>query len=241
MTKAAFSSSSSRGSAEAGFSLLELAIVLVILGIIGSVTLPLLSVHIKREAYVKTRSHQEYVLNAIAAFVKKNNRFPCPAEPHILGANFGVALVSCRLEKAKGIIPFKTLGIHENYARDGFKRLMTYVVEPELTKGEINPREEEGGFITVKNEEGSSVVGPINQTEKIPNYIAIVIISHGESGVGAYKGKGQSDKIWGESLAPAKRENLDDDFTFIDSHETDDLLRWETRDQFLQHYVGCDR
>ena len=56
--------------------------------------------------------------------MEKNKRFPCPAEPHITGLGFGVALDSCRMEKAKGIIPFKTLGIGEAYARDGFKRLI---------------------------------------------------------------------------------------------------------------------
>lgn len=221
----------------AGFSLLELAIVLVILGVLGGMALPLLTVHITRAALVKTRAHQDYALSAIAAFVEKYNRFPCPAAPHVVGNNFGVALESCRMEKAKGILPFKTLGISEIYAHDGFKRLMTYVVEPELTKRQINPQEEAGGLLTVKTHEGFSVLGVANPAGRNQNYIALVIISHGESGVGSYLGKGSSMQFIQQPLSHHKQENCDANFVFVEGGESDDVLRWESRDQFLKHYV----
>lgn len=228
---------SSKYSQEAGFSLLELAIVLVILGMIGGLSLPLLTAHTTRTAFLKTLSNQDYVVSALAIFVEKNRRFPCPAEPQKGGVQFGLAQESCRMEKAKGIVPFKTLGISESYARDGFKRLMTYVVEPELAKRQINPQEESGGFIIVNNEESVPVIPTPKKTDKNQNYIAFVLISHGESGVGAYLGKGQRGKITGSSLAAHKRENCDENFIFVESSQTDDTLRWESRDQFLKHYV----
>lgn len=226
-----------RVSQQAGFSLLELAIVLVILGIIGGMSLPLLTAHATRAAFLKTFSNQDYVVNALAAFVEKNRRFPCPAEPQKTGAQFGLAQESCRMEKAKGIIPFKTLGISEAYARDGFKRFITYCVEPELTKRQINPQEEAGGMITIQNEEGVPVIPAPKKTEKNPNYIAFVLISHGESGVGAYLGRGHTGKMMDSSLSAHKRENSDDNFVFVESR----LLRWESRDQFLKHYVRGSR
>lgn len=238
MNPSASCSSSFKNSPEGGFSLLELAIVLVILGAIGGLAIPLLSAHMTRAAYLKTRSHQDYVLNAIAVFVEKNNRFPCPADPQLKGENFGVALESCRMEKAKGILPFKSLGISEIYARDGFKRFMTYVVEPELTKRQIKPSEESGGLIRINNEEGFSVLGSFKKTERNQNYIALVIISHGESGVGAYIGHGEMGKIVGHSLSPHKKENCDENFIFIENGQSDDILCWISRDQFLKHYVG---
>lgn len=231
------SSSFNTNSHEAGFSLLELAIVLVILGLIGGLSLPLLMAQINRAATLKTHSHQEYALHAIAAYVEKNKRFPCPAEPHISGAGYGVAQVQCRGQKAKGILPFKTLGISEIYAKDGFKRLMTYGVEPELTKKDTTLQNEKGGFITVQKEGDESVIAPPLMGDKNPNYVALVLISHGESGIGAYHGSGQTIRNLSGSPSLHKRENFDENFIFIESSQTDDILRWESRDQFLKHYI----
>lgn len=216
MKQAAFSYSNYNQEDEKGFSLLELAIVLVILGIIGGMSLPLLTAHLSRTALQKTRSHQDYALNAIAAFVERNHRFPCPADAHGKGSTYGVAQLHCRGEKAKGLLPFKTLGISEIYAKDGFKRLMTYVVEPELAKKDTTLQNEQGGMIVVKNEENASVLAPPLVNDQNPNYIALVLISQGEE-------------------RPYKNEK--NSFVFKESHQADVVLRWESRDQFLKHYV----
>lgn len=207
--RVSFSSSS-----ESGFSLLELAIVLLILGTIAGFGIPLLTAHMTRMAITKTRAHQDYVVDALAMYVEKHRRLPCPAASHIQGMNFGIAQESCRMEKAQGIVPFKTLGISESYARDGFKRFMTYVVEPELAKKLINPQEEAGGLITVKNDEGYNVLASNKQGEKNQNYIAFVIVSHDQEG--------------------PKTGNA---FTFTEGNASNQILRWESRDQFFKHYV----
>lgn len=204
---------------EEGFSLLELAIVLVILGIIGGMSLPLLTAHLNRAALQKTRFHQDYALNAIAAYVEKNHRFPCPADASATGPTYGVSQLHCRGEKAKGILPFKTLGISETFAKDGFKRLMTYVVEPELAKKETTLHNEQGGLITVKNEENASVLAPPLVNDQNPNYIALVLFSQGKD----------------PPSLPHKKEKSG--FVFKENHQTDSLLRWESRDVFLKHYV----
>jgi prepilin-type N-terminal cleavage/methylation domain-containing protein len=237
MSPLAFSSSNSNSSHEAGFSLLELAIVLVILGLIGGASLPLLTAHISRVAIVKTRSNQDYALSAIAAYVEKNNRFPCPADPQVTGPGYGVAQNECRGQKAQGILPFKSLGMSEAFAKDGFKRLMTYVVDPDLTKKGIDIKIEKGGTLTVKQEGGESVLAPPQKEGGSPNCVALILISHGESGIGAFMGNGQATKMMGDSASPHKKENYDGNFVFVESSQTDDILRWESRDLFLKHYV----
>lgn len=226
-----------RTKGEEGFSLLELSIVLIIIGILGGLSLPLLTAQIQRAALIKTRSHQEYVLGAIAAHVEKNKRFPCPAAPQGIGNEYGVSQLHCRGQRAKGIVPFKTLGISEVYSQDGFKRLMTYIVEPEFAKVDTTLQNESGGYITLLREDGSNVLAPPLITDHNPNSVALLLISHGGSGIGSFIGKGQTGKIQGDNVSPHKRENLDDNFTFIESSQSDDILRWESRDQFLKHYV----
>lgn len=237
MMRLVFSFSNFKVGGEEGFSLLELSIVLIILGILGGLSLPLLTAQIQRAALIKTRSHQEYVLTAIAAYVEKNKYFPCPAVPQGIGVEYGVSQLHCRGQRAKGIIPFKTLGISEIYGQDGFKRLMTYVVEPEFAKVDTALQNESGGYITLLREDGSTALAPPLVTDRNPNSVALLLISHGESGSGAFIGKGQTGKIQGDNISPHKRENLDENFTFIESSQSDDILRWESRDQFLKHYV----
>ncbi len=234
------SSSNHNPSREAGFSLLELALVLVILGIIGGMGLPLLKARLSHSAVVKTRDNQEYVLQAIAAFVAKNRRFPCPAAPQGAGENYGVEPRErkCSGSKAEGIVPFRTLGISENFARDGFKRWMTYVVDSNLAdkEHENNIHLVSGGRVIVYNEQEQPVI--VDKSSKNPNFIALVLISHGESGTGAFVGNGQTTKIISEAASSHKRENYDGNFVFIESPGTDDVIRWESRDHFLKQYGG---
>ncbi len=211
------SSSNCKSLNEAGFSLLELAIVLVILGIIGGLSLPLLTSQINRSAIQKTRTNQSYALHAIAAYVEKNRRFPCPGDSLSLGPTYGISRLHCQGDKAKGILPFKTLGISEVYAKDGFNHLMAYAVEPNLTKRDADLPRESGGYITVKREDGTPVLAPPQKGDPNPNYVAIVLISHGSE------------------FAPAL--HGENSFAFNESLQKGNILKWESRDLFLKHYV----
>lgn len=222
MSLCAFFSFNSNSRIQAGFSLLELTIVLVILGILGGLSLPLLTTQLARSAILKTRSHQEYALQAIAAYIEKNQHFPCPADPQKKGPEFGIARAQCRGDKAKGILPFKTLGMSETYAKDGFKHFMIYAIEPELTKKDTTLENEPGGFITVKNEEGVSVIATPQKNDPSPNYVALVLISPGKR----------------ENNKPTLQGKQGNNLVFIENNPEGDILRWESRDVFLKHYIS---
>lgn len=196
--------------------MLEVAIVLTILGIVGGLCLPLLTAHKNYSVFKQTQLNQEYVLSAIGAFVLRHGRFPCPAALKQGHMNDGIAQVSCRGKKAKGYIPFKTLGISEAYTKDGSKRPMIYVIEAQLTQRLINLSDEPGGSITLLRDDGSSVISPPLRGEENPNYVAIVLISFG--------------------LKKDYRE--EQDFVFREKDREGGVVRWESRDQFLKHYVG---
>lgn len=227
------------GSSQSGFSLIEMAIVLMILGIIGGMSLHLFTAQLHRAAYLKTRENQEYALTAIAAFVEKNRRFPCPADPKAMGLEYGIEPKErkCPTAKAEGILPFRTLGISEVFAKDGFKRWMTYVIDSNLADKDNEDYMETvvGKQITLLTEQDLPIIA--DQSSRIPNFVAFLLISHGESGGGAFLGNGKSGRITILSPSSQKRENQDGNFVFIESPYTDDLIRWESRDHFLKHYV----
>lgn len=227
-------------SSEDGFSLIEVAIVLIIFGLVGGASLHMLTAFSHRQARLKTKEHQEYALQAIAAFVEHHHRFPCPADPRLTGMEAGLEPRErkCSGLKAEGILPFRTLGISEQFAKDGFKHWMTYVVDPNLAdKDHIHRiKSISGRQITVQTEHNLPVL--VDHSTLNPNFIAFVLISHGEGGEGAFRGHGSTERIPLSSPSIFKRENADGNFIFIDAPQSGDSLRWESRDHFFKQYVG---
>lgn len=176
------------GSSQSGFSLIEMAIVLMILGIVGGMSLHLVSAQFHRTAHLKTRDNQDYALTAIAAFVEKHRRFPCPADPKSTGLEYGLEPKErkCPAAKAEGILPFRTLGISEIFAKDGFKRWMTYVIDSNLADRDNENYMDTvvGKQITLHNEQAQPVV--VDHSSRLPNFVALLLISHGESGGGCF-------------------------------------------------------
>jgi prepilin-type N-terminal cleavage/methylation domain-containing protein len=65
--------------ARSGFSLVEIAIVLVIAALLLSGLLPLMSAQRTNAAISATRNKGEAIVTALMSFVARNHRLPCPA------------------------------------------------------------------------------------------------------------------------------------------------------------------
>lgn len=143
-----------------GMTLVEIAIVLAILGILGGLSLPLLTKQLAMKRVIKTQENQEKVLNSLAIFVLHHGRLPCPAKP----SKEGEALRRCdSREQSIGLVPYETLGLSKVEASDGAKRTLTYMVEPALTRtaqlrGDFSYCDAEGSFLRLLNEDGAHVV-----------------------------------------------------------------------------------
>lgn len=125
---------------EKGFTLVEITISMVIIGFLlsmGALLIPRLAAEFQEAG---TYERMDRIHKAMSAYVQKYNRVPCPAEPNQAdttqpfgtergsgggGNNFG----SCPAIRTRhGIVPFRTLGLTLEDAKDSFGNFFTYKV-----------------------------------------------------------------------------------------------------------------
>ncbi len=127
---------------EKGFTLIELAIAMVIVALLVSFATVAFSGLLRRGFEDKTFDGMEIVADAIAVYAQRHMRVPCPADPtgvaggstEPFGAERGSGAAgnvfgTCRtIADAEGIIPFATLGLPQKLAKDRFGNFITYRV-----------------------------------------------------------------------------------------------------------------
>ena len=99
-----------------GFSLIELAIVLVIVGILAGSFISTIGSRIENTRRSDTIAQLNTIRDAIIGFASSQGRIPCPAETDTLGVESPATGGPCVLQH--GFIPGKTLGLRGNYNRD---------------------------------------------------------------------------------------------------------------------------
>jgi type II secretory pathway pseudopilin PulG len=117
----------------AGFSLVEMAIVILIAGIMMGAGLSLLAVKQEAAKWDATQKHQEVIKQALINYLGKNKRLPCPVDPAspitgIEGRSATVALPPCI--SYSGVVPYAELGLERAVALDGYENFIDYVVSP---------------------------------------------------------------------------------------------------------------
>lgn len=189
--------SHSRNQEEGGFTLLELAIVMIITGIMISLMATALLAYMRRAELQKTLSRMEVVQEAIERYVDVNGVYPCAAS-RTLGpenTNFGRAIASgppgaqCGTVAAAGsgtasnggvrigAIPVRDLNLPDEFIADAWGKKFTYAVTENLaTPGSFVAN---GGRVRIRDTAGNSVVFPNDSAHYI-------IVSHGVSGHGAF-------------------------------------------------------
>ncbi len=128
---------------QSGFTLVEIAIAMVIVGFILAFATVAFSRVLVINAEKNTFKNMEYIADSISVYAQKHMRVPCPADPAGLsgtttnGEPFGTEINStasgdifgeCDINEAEGIIPFATLGLPKYMAKDKFGNYITYRV-----------------------------------------------------------------------------------------------------------------
>lgn len=243
-----------RGRSLSGFTLIEVAIVLCIIGVLSGIGIPAINSYIKHQKARKTEDHLEQILQSLTAYLLNNKSLPCPSNPKASAEDAGISGHNCSFEDtAVGLVPYKTLGIPEKIAKDGYHHWITYAVDPALSNPEIRylnapddvvvlPNfvfcEVEGGAapLNVTNSSKQSVLDPSSQTK---DPIAVVLISHGPSGDGSFDDKGDRHP----QASPDKETNADSTSNFVDRAPSfnkgdffDDTVKWVTRNNLMALY-----
>lgn len=203
---------------EQGFTLLEMAIVIIIGGILLSFLGSALLAYMKKNRIITTEFRIERIEEALDQFLRVNGHYPCPAS-RFLGpenAQFGRMVTStCNAGSHSGTVrnggvrigavPTRSLNLPDDFAADAWGRKFTYAVTEDLaTTLQFTA---DGGVIRVIDGAGNPVGNP-------PNTAHYVIISHGTSGDGGFPLTAAT--IASPACTPNSldRENCDNDNTF---------------------------
>lgn len=130
-----------------GFTLLELTIALLIMGVVTAGLLSIVNPIVESGKVKTTEKKMERIIDILAIYAQRNNRIPCPGDPDRsnnpppFGAESGSGsggtnLGSCSSAGSiiEGIVPYKTLGIAEQDIIDAWGNYLTYRVDPAYTK-----------------------------------------------------------------------------------------------------------
>lgn len=199
-----------------GFSLLELSVVLVLLGLIVGFGVNIGQTAVKGSSRLTTQERMALVKESLDAYAARNGYLPCPADPALLPstANYGLesrgaAGAGCLSTGGVfstagvwfGTLPVRNLGLDEGYVSDVWGNKLTYAVSenhngntlalPTAISGGWNSYADRTGTITVNS---GTIAAPvtISSTRDLANGsvpgagATYVVISHGPNGRGAY-------------------------------------------------------
>ena len=121
-----------------GFSLVEMAMVLLVVGVLAALFLPATNTMMDNNRRKETRTKLEALESAITRFVMTTGRLPCPADGSLApgNANYGrelrTAATGVCTAITTGVVPWLTLGVAHANALDGWNSVITYRVRGDM-------------------------------------------------------------------------------------------------------------
>lgn len=120
----------------AGFSLVELAMVLAIVALLFVFVMPTSSVILHNKKRELTKQKLTNIETALVNYVAVNKRLPCPASvvAPLSGDEGGRTSGDCTDNQAGGVVPWVAIGLTKSDVEDGWNRLVTYKAAYALTR-----------------------------------------------------------------------------------------------------------
>lgn len=195
----------------AGFSLLEMSLVLVIIAIVTGAALVLFGATLKNRQQDETNQKLATIQDALYKYRLAFNRLPCPGDmtTAITAQNYGiegkpsgdcsgtgsVTPVATFInsdgnstDPVGGMVPIKTLGLSDSYAYDGWGNKILYAVGKDLTAS--------NGFASISANSTTTrmTVKDASGSNKSTT-AAYVLVSFGADGFGAYPRNGGTTRL----------------------------------------------
>ncbi len=216
-----------------GFTLVEICIVMIILGLILTAFLPFYKNYIAQYQIKKMEKNVSTVRAALGDFIIDDQmdpddpsevRFPRPASlsARIGSAGFGsevpdmtyIATGTCMYDVCVianergervliGAVPVRALEIGGEYMMDPYKDRFTYAVTESLTKPQ-----------SMRNMSSEGALRIIDETGVVTDSAQFVLISHGRDGKGSYTVEGAKKSRPCKLNSHGDAENCDNDATF---------------------------
>ena len=218
-----------------GFTLVELAIVLVIVALLTSGLLLGVSAQRNAAENIDAQRQLENIREALLGYAMANGRLPCPAIPTLpnTDANAGSEdrpNPSSPCNRTFGVLPWATLGLPETdpwgnrftyFASSKFTAQLTAGAQSSFTLSTGDPNAnppDNAGTANIKESSGAGA--------NIASDLPAVIVSHGSRSGGAYQATGAKLPT---SADPNEASNSNATQTFISrtpSDTFDDLVTW---------------
>lgn len=252
----------------AGFSLVEMAIVLAIVGLLLGGLIPTLSAQMESQRINETRKQLDEIQQALVGYAIINGRLPCPAKATLASglANAGeeattgntcacvnssdstvadTSALACTGTTVTGVLPWVTLGIKET---DAWERRYTYRVTTHFADQIANAYvwgcgspEPTAASFTLCSPGVPYVRSADSGGTDVANNVPAIFLSHGKNGAGAYLSNGTQLAV---STVDDEAENSDNDNKFVSHNITsnfDDLVVWLSPNTLLNRMVTAGK
>jgi prepilin-type N-terminal cleavage/methylation domain-containing protein len=218
-----------------GFTLVELAIVLVIIALLTSGLL--MGITAQRASAENTDAQRQLdnIREALIGFAMAKGRLPCPADPALPSALGGQEDPPNGLcNRIYGVIPWGTLGLPET---DPWGRRFTYFANASFTAP--LPAGALASF-TLSTSGNANIKDTASSGNNIASNLPAVIVSHGSNGAGAWQPNGTQLAV----ASADETENANSTLTFVSrtpGNNFDDLVTWIAPGILMAKMVAAGR
>lgn len=221
-----------------GFTLIELAISVAIIGLLLGMLMVPLNAQIDQQRTSDTNKELKLITEAMLGFAVANGRLPCPAVATTPSTTAGAGLentAACAgaTSAVGGVVPWATLGVPET---DAWGHRFTYRVTREFANDPTGGMQSTFALTDIGNIDVLAAGGAV----VVADDMAAAIVSHGRNGAGAFRTDGnQVLPVTGDEA-----ENADGDNNFISKIPDpafDDLVAWISPNVLKSRMVAGNR